>query len=101
MGVSYEMNWYLVISNIDDIYKCDENIYVTVKNERRLYPVNSYLPIIIKNIGCIGLVKIISFKVSEGKTEIEFSIERKFDINSEIAKHYFLLYKNIKNTSKL
>ena len=72
MGVTYEMNWYLVVSDKNELSKVNEKIYKTIKKERRLYPINSELPIIIKNLGCIGIVKILCFKIYEDKTEIEF-----------------------------
>ena len=54
MGVSYEMNWYLVAENEDKIIKLEDDYYKTVKKESRIYPVGSQIPLILKDQGCIG-----------------------------------------------
>ena len=98
MGVTYEMNWYLVVSDKNNLSKVSDNMYITVKTERRLYPINSELPLIIKNIGCIGIIKIISFKIYKDKTEIEFEYIEKLETCNDISQHYYNMYKSMKNS---
>lgn len=98
MGVTYEMNWYLVVSDKNELSKVNEKIYKTIKKERRLYPINSELPIIIKNLGCIGIVKILCFKIYEDKTEIEFEYVEEFETCNDISQHYYNMYKLMKKS---
>lgn len=98
MGVPYEFNWYLVIENETKINK-HGNKYSTIKSEHRIYPINSEIPLIFKDKGCIGLVRITSFKINCNTTEIEFEYIQDFDITGEIAKHYYDMYLYMKNKS--
>ena len=97
MGVVYEMNWYLVASNKEDIIKIKDNKYKLEKSEKRVYPVDSEMPLIIKNIGCIAIVKIDKFMVDKKNTNIEFSIIKECNVNSEISRHYYEMYMRMKN----
>ena len=98
MGVLYEMNWYLVASDRNDIKKLNGDEYRLEKSDKRVYPIDSEIPLIIKNIGCIAMIKINKFEVDKKNTNIVFSIIKEFDINNEIAKHYYEIYKNMKNS---
>lgn len=101
MGVPYEFNWYLVVSSeraINRINTVDDKFF-TYKDGQRIYPIDAELPLIIKNKGCIGLVKILSFKVSNNSTNIEFELVQRMDPSDIIAQHYYNLYKSIKNDS--
>lgn len=97
MGVVYEMNWYLVASNKEDIIKVNNNKYMLEKSEKRVYPIDSEIPLIVKNIGCIAIVKIDKFEVNKKNTNIEFSIVKECNVDSEISKHYYEMYTNMKN----
>lgn len=98
MGVLYEMNWYLVASDRNDIKKLNGDEYRLEKSDKRVYPIDSEIPLIIKNIGCIAMIKINKFEVDKKNTNIVFSIIKEFDINNEIAKHYYEIYMNMKNS---
>ena len=98
MGVLYEMNWYLVASDRNDIKKLNGDEYRLEKSDKRVYPIDSEIPLIIKNIGCIAMIKINIFEVDKKNTNIVFSIIKEFDINNEIAKHYYEIYMNMKNS---
>lgn len=91
MGIKYEINWYLVANSINEIKKEENNIFALKKNERRIYPVDSVIPLIIKNLGCIGLVKIKSTLI-DTTTTIKFESIMDFKVNDPIAKHYNDLY---------
>lgn len=97
MGVLYEMNWYLVASNENDIKKINNNEYILEKSDKRVYPIDSEIPLLIKNIGCIAIVKINKFEVDKKNTTIIFSIVKDIDVNSKIAKHYYDMYIKMKN----
>lgn len=97
MGVLYELNWYLVVANENEIKNVTNERYATIKSEKRIYPINSPLPIIIKDKGCIGIVEIMSFKVEDERTEIEFRYVENLDVNSIVSKHYYEMYTKMKN----
>lgn len=98
MGVLYELNWYLVVSSKKDIQLLNNSTFRVVKSENRVYPLNCPIPIIIKNEGCIGMVKIKKFTVDLNCTEIEFSIEEEYNPNNTIAMHYYNIYLTLKNS---
>lgn len=98
MGVLYEMNWYLVASDRNDIKKVNDNEYKLEKSEKRVYPIDSEIPLIIKNIGCIAMVKINKFEIDKKNTNIVFSIIKEYDTNNEISKHYYEMYMCMKNS---
>jgi hypothetical protein len=98
MGVLYEMNWYLVASDRNDIKKINGDEYRLEKSDKRVYPIDSEIPLIIKNIGCIAMVKVNKFEVDKENTNIVFSLIKEFNINNEIAKHYYEMYMNMKNS---
>ena len=97
MGVIYEMNWYLVASNKNDIKKINNNEYTLEKSDKRVYPIDSEIPLLIKNIGCIAIVKINKFEVDKASTTIVFSIIENINETSEIARHYYDMYLSMKN----
>lgn len=96
MGVLYEVNWYLVIGTESDIEEISTNKFTTVKTEKRVYPIGAPIPLIIKNIGCIGMVEVENIKIGKKTTEIEFSFSEKFEPDNVIASHYYNMYKSIK-----
>lgn len=96
MGAPYEFNWYLVVENEDSIKK-NKNTYTTLKKDNRIYPIESEIPLIIKKVGCIGIVKIVRFSVDKNNTEIEFDYVMKLDTNDAISKHYYDMYISMKN----
>ncbi|MDO4536356.1 MAG: DUF2584 family protein [Clostridium perfringens] len=97
MGVLYEINWYLVASSKKDIVKINDNKYILEKSEKRIYPIDSEIPLIVKNVGCIAIIKINKLIVDKKNTSIEFFIIKEFNIDSEISKHYYEMYINMKN----
>ncbi|HII4499894.1 TPA: DUF2584 family protein [Clostridium perfringens] len=100
MGVLYEINWYLVTSNKNDILKIDKYEYKLEKSGKRIYPIDCDIPLIVKEFGCIGLVKVKKIEVDKDKTVIIYSFVKKYDFKSEIARHYYELYLSIKNNQK-
>lgn len=96
MGVLYELNWYLVVASKLDLKEHLGNNYLTIKNEKRIYPIGAPIPIIIKEVGCIGMIEIENFKVTKETTEIEFQFTEQFDIQDPISNHYYQMYKSIK-----
>lgn len=97
MGAPFEFNWYLVVGNPSEIREIGPNKYVTVKSDNRIYPINSEIPIIVKNDGCLGLIKILSFTVKSYETIIEFEFFQQFHVNNPIAQHYYNMYLYMKN----
>lgn len=92
MGVSYEMNWYLVVENRNKIEKINDDLYKTIKSATRLYPVGSIIPLILKNGGCIGIIEIDSFEVRRESTEIRFKFLNEWKLSEDIKKHYKDMY---------
>lgn len=92
MGVNYTINWFLVLDSSESYKKINENVWYANNKGQRIYPISYEIPLIIKDKGCIGLVRILNFKVNESTTEIEFEFERNFDCENEIARHYYELY---------
>ncbi|KEI87640.1 hypothetical protein N492_11875 [Clostridium botulinum B2 267] len=97
MGAPYEFNWYLVVADKSEIKEVSDNKYVTVKSEHRIYPINSEIPLIVKNEGCIGIVKILNFTIKEYQTIIEFEYMDKLSVDNLVAKHYYDMYLYMKN----
>ncbi|WP_321993066.1 DUF2584 family protein [Clostridium butyricum] len=92
MGVSYEMNWYLVVENRNKIQKINDDLYKTIKSSTRLYPVGSIIPLILKNEGCIGIIEIDSFEIRRESTEIRFKFLNEWKLSEDIKKHYKDMY---------
>lgn len=99
MGVSYEINWYLVVADYDAIKETEEKTFYTVKSESRIYPIESIIPLIIKKVGCVAFVRILEFAVNKDETTVEFEYVEKIDHRCEIAKHYDYMYEKSKNRS--
>lgn len=97
MGAPYEFNWYLVVANKDAIKEIEKNKYSTLKAENRIYPINSEIPLIIKKVGCIGIVRVLRISIDKDNTEIDFEYAFELDSNSEIAQHYYNMYLDMKN----
>lgn len=97
MGAPYEFNWYLVVANKDSIIKIDNQMYSTLKSENRIYPIDSEIPLIIKNVGCVGIIRINKFSVYKNSTEISFEYVMKLNPNDNIANHYYNMYLEMKN----
>lgn len=97
MGAPYEFNWYLVVANKDSIKELGENKYITLKTESRIYPINSEIPLIIKEIGCIAIVRVLKFSIDKNSTEIEFEYVSELNLNNEISKHYYNMYLEMKS----
>ena len=92
MGVQYELNWYIVVQSSNDILEKDNNIQAITKIGKRIYPVGSIVPVIIKQKGCTGLAKILSFQVEEDITRVEYTYMQLFEKDDPIAEHYFKQY---------
>lgn len=95
MGISYEMNWYLVTTE-DKIENINEETGTIIKDDKRIYPVGAEIPLIIKNKGCIGMVEILSFKVSKHSTKITFKKSDKYKHDKEVLNHYYDFYLSMK-----
>ncbi|MFZ3172642.1 MAG: hypothetical protein WA118_11790 [Carboxydocellales bacterium] len=92
MGVHYIINWFLVLDSSESYKEIAQNVWYTKNNGQRIYPIAYEIPLIIKDQGCIALVRILNFKVNHSTTEIEFEFERNLAIENEIARHYYELY---------
>lgn len=91
MGVKFELNWYLVISDIKDITLLEENLFKVHKNEIRLYPIGAPIPFISKVDGCLGMVTIKELVTNEYNTDIVFTWESN-TISEDIKNHYYSMY---------
>ncbi|GEA33635.1 DUF2584 family protein [Clostridium diolis] len=97
MGAPYEFNWYLVVASNDAIKEIGKNRYGTLKSENRIYPINSEIPLIVKEIGCIGVVRILRFTIDKDSTEIEFEYVSELNLDGKVSKHYYDMYLEMKN----
>ena len=96
MGMIIEFNWFMVVSGEEKIQ--EENGYkVTIKSDKRVYPIGFLLPLIIKNRGCIGMIKVVNTLIDQCQTKICFEIVEKFDTDSLVAQHYYDRYLDFKN----
>ena len=86
----------MVVSGEEKIQ--EENGYkVTIKSDKRVYPIGFLLPLIIKNRGCIGMIKVVNTLIDQCQTKICFEIVEKFDTDSLVAQHYYDRYLDFKN----
>ena len=99
MGVAYEFNWYLVAENEQSITKLEDNTLVLHKNGKRVYPVGLVIPLIIKNIGCIGEADIKKIEVDSKSTNIYFSITANYDVTDVIAEYHYKKYLDFKKSN--
>lgn len=102
MGFNYEMNWYLVVDNAFklSIDKAN-NIGSTTKNENRMYPLGSPIPLIIKGEGCIALIEIKEFSNGNNTTDIIFNVIKYYDdLQDPISSHYYNMYLGMKCKNK-
>lgn len=91
----YEFNWYLVVKDENLIQSVGEGLFQTTKQGPRIYPLESELPLITKNNGCIGTAVIKEITLTETQTTVKFEIPHKYEPNDVIAKHYFDNYKKL------
>ena len=98
MGVKYEMNWYLVVNELDDVTPSTrDGAYATSKEGGRIYPIGALIPLIYKkDEKCVGMVKVKAFKVTEEGTDIWFDMVESYDKFYPIAQHYYEMYKSMK-----
>lgn len=96
MGITYEMNWYLVVSDEKDIAEVGEGVLKTTKKERRIYPIGAPIPLIIKNKGCVAFAEIVSFEMSDAETIIKFKISDKYKNDKIILRHYYDMFLSAK-----
>lgn len=99
MGMVLEFNWFLVVASHDRLISKDGSFY-TIKDTKRIYPIGFQIPLIIKGNGCIGLVKIFKTVIDEKKTQIFFTYTEHFQMDSDVAKHYFDRYLDFKRREK-
>lgn len=99
MGLVVEFNWFMVIANMDKILS-EDGINYTVKSEKRIYPIGFQIPLIIKEQGCVGMIKILKTVIDQNETRIYFENTASFDINNEVASHYYERYLDFKNREK-
>lgn len=96
MGVSFELNWYLVIENIDNLEVIDSTTFKVRKNENRIYPIGGLIPIIEKDNGCLGIVEIRGIDIRKDFTNIIFIWNKESDISKDIKNHYYDMYLQMK-----
>lgn len=96
MGMIVEFNWFMVVSGEDKILE-EQGHNFTVKSEKRVYPIGFLIPLIIKNHGCVGMIKVINVFIDTNETKVCFEIVEKFEKDSIVAKHYFDRYLDFKN----
>lgn len=95
MGFKYEMNWYLVVNNLDDIkISIEDQNYMVIKDGRGIYPIGIPIPLIYKDDEkCVGLIKIDAIKLTNKFTEIYFNIVESYDKFYPMAKYYYNMYR--------
>ena len=55
MGFSIEYNWYLVVSEENEISRYENSSFkYIIKSGNRMYPLNMPIPLIVKDYGCIA-----------------------------------------------
>lgn len=91
-----EFNWFMVVADHNKILSEGDTFY-TIKSAKRIYPIGFKIPLIIKNVGCTGLIKISKTIIDTSNTIIYFDIIEEFDINNEVSKHYYDRYLDFKN----
>ena len=99
MGLVVEFNWFMVVADLNKILSEDGMKY-TVKSEKRIYPIGFQIPLIIKNQGCVGMIKILKTVIDSKETKIYFEDTERFEMNSVVAEHYYSRYLDFKNREK-
>ena len=94
MGMIIEFNWFMVVANENKILEEQENLFYTIKSEKRIYP------IIVKEQGCIGMIKVLKTVINEKETRIYFNKTESFDMKSAVATHYYERYLDFKKREK-
>lgn len=97
MGMSTEFNWYLVVDSEEGIVKGLEGDFKTWKSGNRIYPIDGIIPLIIKNKGCVAMVKIKRTINTGENTIIKFVTDEKLSLGSEISQHYYEMYLRMKS----
>ena len=59
MGMIIEFNWFMVVANENKILEEQEDLFYTIKSEKRIYPIGFQIPLIVKEQGCIGMIKVL------------------------------------------
>lgn len=96
MGMVIEFNWFMVVANEGKILNDIDDVFYTVKSEKRVYPIGFQIPLIIKNVGCIGMIKIVKTVIDEQTTVIYFKKTEQFEVSSPVASHYYDRYLDFK-----
>ncbi len=100
MGMVVEFNWFMVVANSSKILTEEKDVFYTIKSEKRIYPIGFQVPLIIKEQGCIGMIKILKTVIDEKETRIYFRQTESFDANSAVGAHYYERYLDFKNREK-
>lgn len=97
MGFSIEYNWYLVVSEEDEISRYENSSFkFIIKSGNRMYPLNMPIPLIIKDYGCIAMVEITAVTNTASGTIVIFDDQISLSISEDIKEHYYSIYKKIK-----
>lgn len=97
MGFSIEYNWYLVVSEEDEISIYENSSFkFIIKSGNRMYPLNMPIPLIIKDYGCIAMVEITAVTNTASGTIVIFDDQISLSISEDIKEHYYSIYKKIK-----
>lgn len=99
MGLVVEFNWFMVVAGMNKILS-EDGMQYTIKSEKRIYPIGFQIPLIIKGQGCIGMIKILKTIIDQKETKIYFENTASFDINDDVARHYYERYLDFKNREK-
>ena len=100
MGMIIEFNWFMVVANENKILEEQENLFYTIKSEKRIYPIGFQIPLIVKEQGCIGMIKVLKTVINEKETRIYFNKTESFDMKSAVATHYYERYVDFKKREK-
>ena len=95
MGMIIE---FMVVANENKILEEQENLFYTIKSEKRIYPIGFQIPLIVKEQGCIGMIKVLKTVINEKETRIYFNKTESFDMKS--ATHYYERYLDFKKREK-
>lgn len=98
MGVTFELNWYLVIESIDTLAIVDSMTFKVRKRDNRIYPIGGLIPIIEKENECLGIVQIKGIDIREDYTDIIFIWNKDSGISTDIKDHYYQMYLQMKKS---
>jgi hypothetical protein len=65
MGMIIEFNWFMVVANENKILEEQENLFYTIKSEKRIYPIGFQIPLIVKEKEVLELLSKVEVDLRE------------------------------------